>query len=134
MNGLGSQENKETILLPPHITNMSLDNLATMSSHSASDADPSSHSILKHRLEEFLQKRQPPKTFCPSEVARALTAAEMSDLGFDTWRDAMPAIRQLAWELMAAGECEVLQKGECVGEDVTAESVKGPVRIRRVDR
>lgn len=95
------------------------------------EADPSSHSILKHRLEDFLQKRQPPKTFCPSEVARALTASELSDLGFDTWRDAMPAVRQLAWELRAQGECEVLQKGECVGENVELEDIRGPVRIRR---
>lgn len=88
--------------------------------------------ILKHRLKSFLQNRHPPKTFCPSEVARALTAAELSDLGFDSWREAMPAIRQLVWEMRAEGECEVLQKGECV-EAVELGGVRGPIRVRRRD-
>lgn len=85
---------------------------------------------MKHRLESFLQTRHPPKTFCPSEVARALTPSELSELGFDSWRDAMPAVRQLAWDLRANGECEVLQKGECV-DAVELEDVRGPIRLRR---
>lgn len=86
---------------------------------------------LKTRLEEFLAKREPPKTFCPSEVARALTASEMSDLGYGNWRDAMPDIRRLAWDLRDRGDCEILQKGEVIGEDIQPDDVRGPIRIRR---
>ena len=86
---------------------------------------------LATRLEEFLVKREPPKTFCPSEVARALTASELKELGFSEWRDAMPVIRELAWDVRGRGECEILQKGEVLGQDVGVEDVRGPIRIRK---
>lgn len=86
--------------------------------------------LAKH-LEDFLAKREPPKTFCPSEVARALTAGELKDLGFADWRDAMPDIRQLAWSWRDTGSCEILQKGEVLGDRVGLEHVRGPIRIRR---
>ena len=86
--------------------------------------------LAKH-LEDFLAKREPPKTFCPSEVARALTAGELKDLGFADWRDAMPDIRQLAWSWRDTGSCEILQKGEVLGDHVDLEHVRGPIRIRR---
>lgn len=85
---------------------------------------------LHNHLEHFLTTRHPPKTFCPSEVARALSAQELSDLGFETWRDAMPEVRRLVYELRDNDGCEVLQKGEPV---TGAESdVSGPIRVRRV--
>ena len=90
---------------------------------------------LEKHFGDFLAEREPPKTFCPSEVARALTADEIHDLGYSGWRDAMPGIQELAWELRNRGECEILQKGEVLGEDVGSKDVKGPIRIRRtVDR
>lgn len=92
--------------------------------------EPRPDDVLKHHLEEFLQKRIPPKTFCPSEVARALSADELHQLGLDEWRDAMSSIRELAWQLRGSGQLEILQKGEPVsGEDPQA--VNGPIRIRR---
>ncbi|USW48863.1 Putative winged helix-like DNA-binding domain superfamily [Septoria linicola] len=86
--------------------------------------------ILKHHLEDFLQRREPPKTFCPSEVARALTTDELRQLQFHEWRDAMPAIRGAAWALRDEGRCEIVQKGKSVG-DIGPEDVRGPIRIRR---
>ena len=86
---------------------------------------------LERRLEDFLAQREPPKTFCPSEVARALTASEREDLGFSDCRDAMPAIRELAWSLRDRNECEILQKGQVLAEDVGLDDVRGPIRIRR---
>lgn len=86
---------------------------------------------LEKRLGEFLAKREPPKTFCPSEVARALTAGEMADLGYANWRDAMPDIRRLAWDLREQRKCEILQKGEVLGGDLKPDDVRGPIRIRR---
>ena len=89
--------------------------------------------ILEQHLLDFLAKRHPPKTFCPSEVARALTAQELQSLGFVEWRETMPAIRELAWEMRERGELEVTQKGVALGMEVGVEDVVGPIRIRRVD-
>ena len=86
-------------------------------------------SPMHSHLQRFLTTRHPPKTFCLSEVARALSAQELGDLGFETWRDAMPEVRRLVYDLRDEGGCEVLQKGEVVTE---AESnVTGPIRVRR---
>jgi len=94
--------------------------------------DGSDLNVLEVKLNNFLQKRQPPKTFCPSEVARALSAVDLESLDFGEWRDAMPAVRELAWGLKGRGELEILQKGVVLGEDVQLEDVRGPIRIRRV--
>lgn len=87
--------------------------------------------MLEDRLKEFLAKRQPPKTFCPSEVARALSSSELAELGLSGWRDAMPAVRQTAWQMRDRGECKVLQKGEVLADDVALADVRGPIRLRR---
>lgn len=94
--------------------------------------DPDDAGVLEQRLKHFLHHREPPKTFCPSEVARALTPEELASLGLDGWRDAMPAVRQLAWEMRERGECQVLQRGEVLSQVVTLDDVRGPIRIRRV--
>lgn len=88
---------------------------------------------LKERFRSFLEKREPPKTFCPSEVARALTTEELRDLQYSHWQDAMPAVRALAWEAYNCGECEVLQKGELVDMTLGSEGITGPIRIRRTE-
>lgn len=93
-------------------------------------ADETVTPLSKH-LSDFLAKREPPKTFCPSEVARALTNSELESLGIGSWRDAMPAVRELVWQRRDRGECEVLQKGEVLGDQVGLEDVKGPIRVRR---
>jgi len=85
---------------------------------------------LRRRLDDFLEKREPPKTFCPSEVARALIADELGELGFSDWREAMESIRELAWSMKENGECEILQKGEPITAE-RLEDVRGPIRIRR---
>ncbi|GIZ41995.1 hypothetical protein CKM354_000527600 [Cercospora kikuchii] len=101
-----------------------------MSDDGAADDDHVG-TILKRRLEDFLRQRHPPKTFCPSEVARALTAEELQQLGYAQWRDAMPAVREIAWDLRQNGQCEILQKGQSI-DDVDLDEVRGPIRIRRV--
>jgi hypothetical protein len=86
---------------------------------------------LTTNLTTFLNNRHPPKTFCPSEVARSLSQDELRAIGCGTWREAMPEIRKLVYELRDQGGCEVLQKGVVVvgGE----EDVKGPIRVRRTE-
>ncbi|GAB1725602.1 hypothetical protein NU195Hw_Modified_14t1 [Hortaea werneckii] len=88
--------------------------------------------ILETKLNDFLAAREPPKTFCPSEVARGLDRQQLLALGYDTWRDAMPSIRELAWEKRTSGELEIMQKGEILDDRVKSlDDIKGPIRLRR---
>lgn len=87
--------------------------------------------IIEHHLDRLLSTRQYPKTICPSEVARAFSAAELHDSGTTEWRDLMPDIRQMVWERRDRGEVEILQKGEILPEDVALEDIKGPIRARK---
>ena len=89
--------------------------------------DPNSVSILESHLDEFLRKREPPKTFCPSEVARALSPQDLTALGYTGWRDAMPDIRHLAW---SRSDCEIVQKGETL--HCRLDEITGAIRLRRV--
>jgi hypothetical protein len=69
---------------------------------------------------ELLEQRDPGKTICPSEAARALA-------GDDAFRDEMDTVRAAAWELADEGAIEVTQHGEPVSRD----SARGPIRLRR---
>jgi hypothetical protein len=94
-------------------------------------------SALAAHFHSLLSSRPPPKTFCPSEVARKLTQADLEALSVERgealqhWRDAMPAVRAWAWEARARGECEILQRGVVLGREVGIGDVRGPVRLRR---
>jgi hypothetical protein len=69
---------------------------------------------------ELLEQRDPGKTICPSEAARALAGDE----GF---REEMDTVRAAAWELADEGAIEVTQHGEAVSR----EGLRGPIRLRR---
>ncbi|KAF2154989.1 hypothetical protein K461DRAFT_276168 [Myriangium duriaei CBS 260.36] len=88
--------------------------------------------VEKH-MQHLLESRQPPKTFCPSEVARALTNDELKALDLNDWRKAMVTVRELAWKLRDAGELEILQKGTVLDPDTQIEDVTGPIRLRRCE-
>jgi Protein of unknown function (DUF3253) len=87
--------------------------------------------ILTNHLTILLASRAPPKTICPSEVARALSSSDLAACEASSWRDLMPAIRTLAFQLREAGELEVLQRGRVLGADITEENVRGPIRLRQ---
>lgn len=89
------------------------------------------HEAVAKHLNDFLAKREPPKTFCPSEVARSLSSVELKSAGYDDWRNAMGDIRQLAQERRSRNELEVLQKGEVVDPEILIHDIKGPIRLRR---
>lgn len=93
----------------------------------------SSHiqSILKPHLDRLLSARVHPKTICPSEAARALSHSELQAVDASEWRELMPTIREMLWEMRALGEVEILQKGEPIPEGVELQDVKGPIRARR---
>jgi hypothetical protein len=68
----------------------------------------------------LLEERDPGKTICPSDAARALG-------GDDGFRPLMDLVRAAAGELVSDGRIEVTQKGEPVDLD----RAKGPIRLRQ---
>ncbi|KAK3115643.1 hypothetical protein LTR53_004796 [Teratosphaeriaceae sp. CCFEE 6253] len=87
---------------------------------------------LRFHFLSLLDNTEPPDVFKASEVAQLLTHAELAKLGYETWREAIPAIRELAFELRGVGYCEILRKGKVLGDEVDLLDVDGPIRIRRV--
>ena len=82
-------------------------------------------------LEQLLNARYP-KTICPSEVARKVDAATLQAAGASDWRELMPAIREVLWDMRENGEVQILQRGDILPDDIAVEDVKGPIRARRV--
>jgi hypothetical protein len=68
---------------------------------------------------DLLARRDPGKTICPSDAARALA-------GDDGFRPLMPLVRDAARELVAAGRIEVTQSGQPVDLD----TARGAIRLR----
>lgn len=82
-------------------------------------------------LHRLLESRAYPKTICPSEVARALSASELRAVGASDWRDLMPEIRERVWDMRDRDEVEILQRGEVLGREVRIGDVRGPIRVRK---
>ena len=70
---------------------------------------------------DLLARRDPGKTICPSDAARAIG-------GDDGFRPLMPVVRDAARALVAEGRIEVTQRGEPVDLD----SARGAIRLRSV--
>ena len=70
---------------------------------------------------DLLARRDPGKTICPSDAARALG-------GDDGFRPLMPVVRDAARALVAPGAIEVTQSGEPVDLD----TARGAIRLRAV--
>ena len=88
--------------------------------------------VLKPHIDRLLSSRPYPKTICPSEVPRALTAAELKACGASDWRSLMPAVRGILWSLRENGEVVILQKGSLVPPGIDLGDIKGPIRARKV--
>jgi hypothetical protein len=89
-----------------------------------------SEQLIKSHLLRLIDSRQYPKTICPSEVARALSKDELATLEITEWRDAMEAVRKLAFSLRDQGKLDILQKGELL-QNTAQDDVKGPIRLRK---
>ncbi len=87
--------------------------------------------LLQSHLNRLLQNRAYPKTICPSEVPRALTAGDLDGAGVSNWRDLMSDVRKLVWQMRDRGEIEILQGGEIMEDTTSLEDVRGPIRIRK---
>jgi hypothetical protein len=73
---------------------------------------------IERTIMDLLTHRDPGKTICPSDAARALDAED--------FRPLMDRVRGVARELVARGELEVTQKGRAVDVD----AARGPIRFR----
>lgn len=83
-------------------------------------------------LQTLLEKRQFPKTLCPSEAARALSSTELAASGASHWRDLMGPLRHHAFQLRDQGRLEILQKGNVLPTGQSADETVGPIRLRKV--
>jgi hypothetical protein len=72
----------------------------------------------EEKILELLAERDPGKTICPSEAARALA-------GDEDFRPYMEPVREAAAALVRAGQLVVTQKGE----EVEIGEARGPVRL-----
>jgi hypothetical protein len=72
---------------------------------------------------DLLAARDPGKTICPSDAARALG-------GDEAFRPLMPVVRDAARALVDAGRIEVTQRGQRVELD----RARGAIRLRAVPR
>lgn len=86
----------------------------------------------KKYLYQLLGAREYPKTICPSEAARALSAAELRESGVDNWRDLMVPLRRMAFGLRDGGEIEILQRGVILPLSQSVEDTRGPIRLRKI--
>lgn len=93
--------------------------------------DDHQRDILLNHANNLLDKREFPKTICPSEVARALSSSELDSLDANDWRAIMDDVRSLVWEMREAGEVEIMQKGQVLEIESLAD-IKGPIRVRKV--
>lgn len=88
--------------------------------------------VLRPHVDRLLSSREYPKTICPSEVPRALTAAELRACGASDWRSLMPAVRNILWSMREKGEVEIMQKGSLLPQGIELGDVNGPIRARKV--
>ena len=73
---------------------------------------------IERTILELLAQRDPGKTICPSDAARALAG--------DAFRPLMDPVRAVARDLVARGELEVTQSGRVVDID----TARGAIRLR----
>ena len=95
------------------------------------EAEVTGRDVLGPHLDRLLSSRDYPKTICPSEVPRALTAAELRACGTLDWRSLMPLVREILWDMRERGQVEILQKGSLVPQGIESANIKGPIRARK---
>lgn len=98
----------------------------------ARPSDAAHDPAIRMHFAYMLDFTEPPATFKPLQVAELLTPAQLAKLGYENHFQALPAIYELAWELREFGDCEILQKGKLLPEEVSIPELEGPVRIRRI--
>ena len=100
----------------------------------AAEAERRRLDVILPQLNRLLSSREFPKTICPSEIARAISATDLNFLGISAWRDLMPEIREILWTMRERGEVEILQRGALLPEGTELQNIKGPIRARRTQQ
>lgn len=77
------------------------------------------NSDLRRLILQLTRQRGAEKSICPSEVARAASAAD--------WRALMPEVRRAAEQLANEGRIVILQQGR----EATPGCLRGPIRLRQ---
>ncbi|KAL9028760.1 MAG: hypothetical protein Q9196_002928 [Gyalolechia fulgens] len=94
--------------------------------------DSKTMEIVTEHLNSILHSREHPKTICPSEVARALSRTELSDVGVSDWRHLMNPVRAILFDMRSKGQVEILQRGKVIPQISSLEEIRGPIRARLV--
>lgn len=100
----------------------------------AAEAEQRRLDVILPQINRLLSSRDFPKTICPSEVARAISATDLDYLGVSEWRDLMPEIREILWTMRERGEVEILQRGACLPEGTELQNIRGPIRARKTQQ
>jgi hypothetical protein len=74
---------------------------------------------IERTIVALLERRDPGKTICPSDAARALA---------EDWRPLMQPVRDVAYAMADDGRIEVTQSGEVVD----GRTARGAIRLRLV--
>ena len=80
---------------------------------------PASYSTIDRSIIDLTRARGRDKTVCPSEVARAVSAAD--------WRQSMEEVRQRARHLAKSGHIDITQGGHAIDPET---DWHGPIRLR----
>ncbi|WVR05646.1 hypothetical protein IAU60_002668 [Kwoniella sp. DSM 27419] len=79
----------------------------------------------------LLSRTSEGSTICPSQIPRALHAADPS--AWPDWRGLMDPVREVVWDQVRLGRVEVTQKGERRDWADRGE-IKGPIRVKRGEK
>lgn len=96
------------------------------------DCQSKTAQIVETHLLSLLHSRQYPKTICPSEVPRALSESEVTAMGRSDWRELMPLVRTMLFNMRSHGQVEILQKGNVIPPATTLKDIRGPIRARLI--
>lgn len=80
----------------------------------------------------MLDYTEPPQVFKSSDVAARIPEKELKAMGYENYKDLIPAIKVLAWDMREFGDCVILYTdGKVVPDDVSWMECERPVRFRR---
>ena len=131
----GGQSSGRNERMPSHRT---VDDSRLQRARHHGPMDETAYDGVDHALEakilDLLAQREPGRTICPSEAARAVHAETTpatadGERAGEGWRELMEPARRAAARLVAAGEVVVTQGGRVV--DLA--TVTGPIRLRARD-
>jgi hypothetical protein len=84
--------------------------------------EDASNRDIRDEILRLLLMLKPGESICATDAARSFG---------QKWREMMPAVREVAVEMVRDGALEITQNGEVVDVDQRPiESVKGPIRLK----